>query len=154
MSPDSQESLQPGSRSLPRIAILVIFAVVIVAFGAAGHTRLAHAYHLATSHSPETYTELSFEHVTKLPTQVTAGRLYKYTVHLANHEAVIQTYRLVATVAVPGVHDQVTVATVRLRSGDAADKTFSFSLPVVQKAAIVTVSLPAKGQSITFRTHS
>jgi len=145
---------QTRRRSLIRTAVSICLVVSIAAVGIAQRTPLAHAYHLATSRYPESYTELSFDQVAKLPTQVTAGGAYSYTVHVANHEGAVQTYELVATLATPGVTTATQTVTIRLQDGASADQTFTFSLPLAQTAAVVTVSLPAQQQSITFRTRS
>jgi uncharacterized membrane protein len=135
----------------------VLYSLVFVAIVAGciwQRGAIRHAYHLATSHQPETYTELYFANVTKLPGQVTAGKTYTYTVHVTNHQAKTVRYRVVATVAISHAATTVTQATITLRDGQGADKEFTLNMPKTQESAVITVSLPDQGQHIEFKSKS
>jgi len=132
--------------------ILVVTTILGVVY--VYRAPLHRAYGLATSHQPETYTELYFDNSPKLPMQVTAGKPYTYTVHIANHEAKPMTYRVIASVEVPNVAPVITTVTIRLSSGQATDKTFRLQLSQPHQSATIKVGLPSQQQYVTFRSQS
>ena len=137
-----------------KVAFYALLFTAILVVGVLQRATLVHAYHLATSHYAEPYTELYLSDSTTLPLQVTAGKTYTYVVHLTNHEAKTKTYHLVAEVAIPYMPTVTTTTTLQLKDGSSADKEFSFTIPSIQQTATITVSVQGGPQHIQFRSKS
>jgi FlaG/FlaF family flagellin (archaellin) len=146
--------IHPNTQAAMRRVITATALAVLIVLGAHFHTPIQSAYSLASSHHPETYTELYFDNVVKLPTRVTAGKPYNFSFEVVNHEAKAMSY-----------HYQVTVQTNQtsrtLASGDLllkADGVAKVPVPItvnqVNLLSTITVSLAAQHESISFRSQS
>jgi hypothetical protein len=136
-----------------RVLVIAVVFAAILGLVMREQTHLANAYRLATSHYPETYSELYFVNSTKLPTRATPGRKYTFTVHLASHQPT-QTYQLLSTVTIAGEQTVTTMRTISLRDGSGADVTFSLVIPKSDQTAQVVVAVANTTQSIAFRSQS
>jgi uncharacterized membrane protein len=154
MSLKSSIGSQLNIRSLIKAGVYVVILASVLTIGIIQRSSALHAYRLATSHSPETYTELYFNESTKLPTTVTAGRSYSYSVHVANHELTAYTYILVATITVPNQLPTTSESSFTMAPGTSSDTTFNFSLSHVHQTATITVALKNQQQLIEFRSQS
>lgn len=134
------------------LAVLVITGSLYT--GIVHKHTVTHAFTLATTHQPERFTELYFNNSAHLPLYAPAGKLQHIAFHISNHEARSVSYDYVATIADNGnvatlVHGRITLADTQSH-----DVPFSFSLPVPNSAAQISVTLTGHPEHLTFKARS
>jgi len=136
-----------------RVLTATVLAILVV-LGAQFRAPIQTVYSLASSHHPETYTELYFDNVVKLPTRVTVGKLYKFGFQVVNHESQAMTYHYQITMQ----HNQTTQTLVSgdliLPADGVATVPVLFSVDQLDQLTTITVSLVAQHELISFRSQS
>lgn len=117
-------------------------------------TPLARALALATTHQPETYTELYFVNNRQLPSLAPAGKTQTFAFGITNHEARTVTYRYVVSMTIDGNSVPAQTGSVVLASGQSRTLKAGFRLAEPGKSAVIGVNLAGRGEQIDFRSRS
>ena len=154
MPTGTTDHTQSKTRTLLTRLFAGLFVLVVLLIGFVERAPLADAYHLATTHSPERYSELYFTDSTKLPQQIIAGRRYDIAVHVQNHEQAAKAYQLVAVVQVSGQPVSTQTARVQMNDGEGKDATFSFTAPQAGGSVDMVVQIKGTKQYIELRSKA
>jgi uncharacterized membrane protein len=151
------EHVSPNStRQQLTNCLIAGLVLTIVALTSTYATALRHAYTLATSHQPETFTELYFNssHASPLPTSAPVGKVRTFSFHITNHENQPYSYHYTVGLRVNNQARLVKSGDIKLSNGQSADITVPFSMSVPEAVGEITVSLQNPQEHISFRSES
>lgn len=139
-------------------AILWLFVIALLLGTAAvslatAHRSLSLAWHSATTHQPERYTQLYFTDPAHLPAFAPLGKPQVIPFRIVNHEHASKTYTYETQVTIAGKTSAYR-GTVTLADGQGADETLGFTIPAARMQAAITVRLVGTGQTLSFRSSS
>lgn len=117
-----------------------------------GHA--ARAWAQTTQRQPERYTALSFVDTGNLPTYTPAGMPKTVAFRLANNLSVGTTYRYRVFVHASSHSTLISQGELALEDGAFVDTTFTYTLPLPDMDATITVQLLDHPEYITFGTKS
>jgi uncharacterized membrane protein len=133
---------------------ILTLGLIIISVAIVGVTiyrgPIVQAFTLATTHQPETYTELYFVNSSALPTYAPAQKNQNVTFHITNHEAKQMNY----TYAIVQDGVQLSRSTVTLSNGQGIDIPFSFMIAQPSSATQISVHLENRSEHIDFRSKS
>lgn len=129
-------------------------ALIVISGAVVGMTiykgAIAQAVTLATTHRPETFTELYFVNSSALPSYSPAQRVQHVSFHITNHEAKQMTY----TYVISQDATQIAHAMVTLDDGKGTDIPFSFMIAVPNSTTQLSVHLENRSEHVDFRSKS
>ncbi len=133
----------PGKSSIIISLTLIICLTVIVGAGIASgkHEAVARALRTATTHKPESFTELYFSDYSKVPKNLTLGKKYPIQFTISNHEFKNYTYTYQTELVGQNLTRKSKPVTVSVESGKRIRRTTSIfaSQPGEQVELIVRV---------------
>lgn len=139
------------------VKVLYLSTVVIVVLSAGLllnwtiHTR---TFVKATTHQPETYTELYFTHPNSLPASINAGQAVPVAFTIHNVEARTMLYTYDITITLPnGSQQTLTKEQISLANSQAQSVADSISLPTVAGRYEINVQLEKLPESIHYWTE-
>jgi hypothetical protein len=109
---------------------------------------------LATTHQPETFTELYFNNSWSLPKTVTAGVPASFSYHVTNYEAKDNLYEAQATLVEDGASTTIARGRFLLTNGEGKDVSVTFTPTAPNQQLELIVALPAQKESIHFWSQS
>lgn len=130
---------------------LLVATLLIVAVTTTG--GVSQAWKLATTHQPEDYTALYFEHPGQLPNFALAGKTQTVYFRIANNEAATRTYYYQVKQQIGGslvAHSQ----SVTLTSGQDERLSFQFTIPKPETPALITITVLGTNEQLTLRSRS
>lgn len=147
-----QSSFRTSLTSLFMAAIVMILAIA----GSIFSQPIAHAWSLATTHKPETFTELYFNtsKANPLPTSTPVGQVRTFSFHLTNHERRNYHYAYRVQMNINGRTFPIVTGSVELPSEAGKDITVPFTVPVAEAHPEITVILISPAEQISFRSES
>jgi len=148
---------RPAIAYKPAGLILLVFLILLITSGLilliTSPAGLATAWVEATTHQPERYTALYFDHPAQLPSYAPTRKPQTIPFRIVNHEHEPMTYQYESTVIMNGV-TTIKYGTVRLLDNENAVESVSFTIPHPLEVAFITVQLTNTHQQITFRSTS
>ncbi len=154
MSLSKPKHTQPKSHAVLSRILALELLIVLVVLGVMFKTPIHSAYALASTHQPETYTELYFTNVVSLPKQVTVGRIYNFGFKVVNHESRIMTYHYAVTIQYGTTTQVLATKTVAVPAAGSAIIPVSFEIDQLNQLATLKVTLAEQHESISFRSQS
>ncbi len=152
--PGKRVSFRGASANVKILYLSAAIIVVLIAgllLNLAVHTA---TFVKATTHQPETYTELYFTHPNNLPATLTSGRTFPvdFTVH--NVEAKTMQYTYDITVTDPnGSKQTLNKNQLYLQNGQTQRIANTFSLPSIAGRYEINVQLEDQPESIHYWTE-
>jgi uncharacterized membrane protein len=131
---------------------LLVAAAVIVSLATNQYSLLS-AWRTATTHRPETFTELYFDTPNRLPRFAPPKKPQTIAFHIVNHEHTVITYQYEVSVMLPGAA-KISYHLVRLGDGQGAAETMSFTIPKPNQSALITIRLVGRSEQLNFRSAS
>lgn len=151
MSRYSFHHMHNNKLTLKAILILCVFLFLAGASMVSVYKNdIASAFTLATTHQPESFTELYFINSRSLPLYSPTLKPQRVTFRITNHESRQVTYAYIVT------QDGVKLAesTVVLSDGQSTDVTFVYIIPTPATPTTLSVSLVGRPEHIDFRSKS
>lgn len=130
------------------------FSVILLSCGIFFSNSIAHAYDLATTHSTESFSELYFDNVSKLPLYSPAGKIQHFKFHITNHKGAPKVYVYQLTEITEGNQTIFTSKNITLKDGQGIDIPFTFSIPTPNSSTQITVQLIGMSQKIEMVSKS
>jgi hypothetical protein len=133
-----------------RTAGVVIVVAICLALPPITHTN---AWRMATSHQPETFTELYFADPDHLPRVMAPGQIFTPDFIIRNLEGRTMTYQYELRVSsdTPGTQPTIASDTTTIGTGNAETVTLPVTMPSFSDRANLTISIKPTNQQIHYR---
>ena len=147
---------QPLYKPRPRVLlrIVVLMAVVLVIVGLENKGQISNALTAATTHKPETFTELYFVDYPNITKTLEVGKTYRANFEVKNQEARTITYVYEIQTYENGKADPPIIKSLKLANQQGAILPFSYSAHAKGETLEITVLLVGQNQRIHLRASS
>lgn len=142
---------------LKTMAIVVALEISVFTIASVVHAHydtVRHAFALATTHQPESFTELYFVNSAHLPYYSPAGKPQTVTFRVANHQTGTKAYSYTATIKTATGTATLAGGILNVSENGSVDTKVVYTLADPNADAQITVTLNDTPYAVTFRTKS
>ena len=141
-------------RDTRRYAFAAILVVLTIAIYISNSRSINHVVALASTHQPETYTELYFVSPNTLPAHVAQGVVSKFSFGVTSHQSNATNYGYEITDTTPDGVSVVTRGSLILQNSGTEQKTVNFTIAKANTSALIQISLVGTNKKISFWSQS